>query len=249
MAKKTVKKTVRKKAATRRKATKPAISKKTARAGRKKTAARKTASRKAASRKTASRKTAARATATRQRRTAPAPRQRSRIAAAATVARGVIAGAATAVASKLPWSKSKPDALQMLEQEHRRFEALLAQGEETTEQARKGRRELLATLTSSLNEHELMEEKVLYPALQPHAEARDIVLEGFEEHHVADLIVKELQDVATNDEQWAAKFKVLKESIEHHIGEEEGHMFRLARGIFSREELRDMAARMEALRR
>jgi hemerythrin-like domain-containing protein len=237
-------KTVKKKAATRRKATKPAVSKKTARAGLKETATRKTASR-----KTASRKTAARAKATRQRRTAPAPRQRSRIAAAATVARGVIAGAATAVASKLPWSKSKPDALQMLEQEHRRFEALLAKGEETTEQARKGRRELLATLTASLNEHELMEEKVLYPALQPHAEARDIVLEGFEEHHVADLIVKELQDVATNDEQWAAKFKVLKESIEHHIGEEEGHMFRLARGIFSRDELRDMATRMEALRR
>ena len=239
MAKKTVKKTVRKKAATRRKASKPAASKKTARTGRKKTAAR----------KTASRKTAARAKATRQRRTAPAPRQRSRIAAAATVARGVIAGAATAVASKLPWSKSKPDALQILEQEHRRFEALLAQGEETTEQARTGRRELLATLTSSLNEHELMEEKVLYPALQPHAEARDIVLEGFEEHHVADLIVKELQDVATNDEQWAAKFKVLKENIEHHIKEEEGGMFRIARGIFSREELRDMATRMEALRR
>ena len=126
---------------------------------------------------------------------------------------------------------------------------MLAQGEETTEQARKGRRELLATLTSSLNEHELMEEKVLYPALQPHAEAREIVLEGFEEHHVADLIVKELQDVATNDEQWAAKFKVLKENIEHHIGEEEGEMFRIARGIFSREELRDMATRMEALRR
>ena len=126
---------------------------------------------------------------------------------------------------------------------------MLAQGEETTEQARKGRRELLATLTSSLNEHELMEEKVLYPALQPHAEAREIVLEGFEEHHVADMIVKELQDVATNDEQWAAKFKVLKENIEHHIGEEEGGMFRIARGIFSREELRDMAARMEALRR
>ena len=244
MAKKTVKKTVRKKAATRRKASKPAVSKKTARTGRKKTAARKSAAR-----KTASRKTAARAKATRQRRTAPAPRQRSRIAAAATVARGVIAGAATAVASKLPWSKSKPDALQILEQEHRRFEALLAQGEETTEQARIGRRELLATLTSSLNEHELMEEKVLYPALEPHAEAREIVLEGFEEHHVADLIVKELQDVATNDEQWAAKFKVLKESIEHHIGEEEGHMFRIARGIFSRDELRDMATRMEALRR
>ena len=231
--------TVKRKAATRRKATKPAASKKTARAGRKKTAPR----------KTASRKTAARAKATRQRRRTPRPKPRGRIAAAATVARGVIAGAATAVARKLPWGKSKPDAVEMLEQEHRRFEALLAQGEATTEQARKGRRELLATLTSSLNEHELMEEKVLYPALQSHPDAREIVLEGFEEHHVADVIVQELQDVATNDEQWGAKFKVLKENIEHHIKEEESQMFRIARGIFSRDELRDMATRMEALRR
>jgi hypothetical protein len=72
------------------------------------------------------------------------------------------------------------------------------------------------------------EEKILYPALQSHPAAHEIVLEGFEEHHAADLIVKELQDVATNDEQWGAKFKVLKENIEHHIKEEEGQMFRIA---------------------
>ena len=100
-----------------------------------------------------------------------------------------------------------------------------------------------------MNAHELMEEKVLYPALQSHPAAHEIVLEGFEEHHVADLIVKELQDVATSDEQWGAKFKVLKENIEHHIKEEEGQMFRIARGILSREELRDLAQRMVSVRR
>jgi hypothetical protein len=63
------------------------------------------------------------------------------------------------------------------------------------------------------------------------------------------LIVKELHDVATNDEAWGAKFKVLKESIEHHIQEEEGNMFRLARGIFSRDELRTLAGRMLKVRR
>jgi hypothetical protein len=89
---------------------------------------------------------------------------------------------------------------------------------------------------------------VLYPALQSHPQARDIVLEGFEEHHVADLIVNELHEVATDDEQWGAKFKVLKENIEHHIQEEEGEMFRAARGIFSRDELRDLGARMLAIR-
>jgi len=212
------------------------------------TVAKKTVRKKAA-KKTAARKTAARAKATRQRRRKPAVKPASKITTAATAARGVLAGAATAVASKLPWGTSEPDALQILEQEHRRFENLLAEGEATTERARKGRRKLLATLTSELNAHELMEEKVLYPALQSHPAAHEIVLEGFEEHHVADLIVRELQEVATSDEQWGAKFKVLKENIEHHIKEEEGQMFRIARGIFSREELRDLASRMVVLKR
>jgi hypothetical protein len=56
-----------------------------------------------------------------------------------------------------------------------------------------------------------------YPALRAHPEAKDIVLEGYQEHHVADLIVKELHAVQKDDEQWGAKFKVLKENIEHHI--------------------------------
>ena len=168
---------------------------------------------------------------------------------AATAAKGVVAGAVAAVTSRLPGRTAEPDALQLLEQEHRRFEKLLKQGEESTERARKGRRELLETLSAELNAHELMEEKVLYPALQSHPEAKDIVLEGYEEHHVADLIAGELKDVATDDAQWGAKFKVLKENIEHHIKEEEGEMFRLARGILSRDELLELGERMRELKR
>lgn len=198
--------------------------------------------------RTARRKTAARAASTRQQRREETPPQPSALAAAATVIRGTVAGALAAVTGRLRGSNSEPDAIELLEREHRRFEDLLKQGEETTERARTGRRELLDTLTAALNAHELMEEQVLYPALQSHPQARDIVLEGYQEHHVADVIVKELHEVATDDEQWAAKFKVLKENIEHHIQEEEGEMFRVARGIFSREELQELAARMLALR-
>ncbi len=132
--------------------------------------------------------------------------------------------------------------------DHRRFEDLLKRGEESTERAKKSRRELLDTLTRELNAHELIEEKILYPTLQQHPEAKDIVLEGYEEHHVADIIVKELHDVATDDAQWGAKFKVLKESLEHHIKEEEGTMFRTARGLLTREELHEMGARMQKLK-
>ena len=199
--------------------------------------------------KTKNKKTAARAAAIRNRRARQPPPKASKLSTSATFVRGAVAGVVATVTSKMPRAAAQPDAIEILEREHRRFEDLLKTGEESTEQARKSRRELLATLAAELNAHELMEETVLYPALQVHAETRQVVLEGFEEHHIADVIVKELHEVAPNDEVWGAKFKVLKENIEHHIQEEEGNMFRFARGIFTRDELRDLGARMLKSRR
>jgi hemerythrin-like domain-containing protein len=136
------------------------------------------------------------------------------------------------------------DAIRLLETDHRRMENLLKKGDETTARGVKARTELLKTLTRELNAHEHIEETVLYPALRSHPEAKDIVLEGYEEHHVADLIVKELHGLARDNEQWGPKFKVLKENIEHHIEEEEDTMFPTARGIFSREELQALGELM-----
>ena len=136
----------------------------------------------------------------------------------------------------------------LLETDHRRFEQLLKLGEETTERAVKRRSQLLDALTSELSVHELIEERVLYPALKPYPEARELVLEGFQEHHVADVLVAELRRVARADEKWGAKFKVLKESLEHHIEEEEGRMFRIARAVLGQEELNDLGARMKTLK-
>ena len=158
-----------------------------------------------------------------------------------TAVKGALAGALAVVTKRLP---GEPDAIALLEADHRRMEDLLKQGEKTTDRAVKGRRELLKTLTAELKAHELIEEKILYPALKEHPEAKDIVLEGYQEHHVADILVKELHGLARDDEKWGAKFKVLTESLEHHIKEEEGKMFRTARGIFSREDLQQMGARM-----
>jgi hypothetical protein len=198
--------------------------------------------------KTASRrKTAARAAATRSRtrKTTPKP---SRLAAAATLARGAAAGAVAAIARRLPWSKQENDPIVLLETDHRRFEDLLKHGEETTERAVKSRAELLKILTAELNVHELLEEKILYPALKPHDQAREVVLEGYQEHHVADIILKELHDLPASNEKWGAKFKVLKENIEHHIKEEESNMFRTARAVLSQDELDALGVKMKSLK-
>src|SRR5262245_53555323 len=155
--------------------------------------------------------------------------------------KGTIAGMAASI-------DGETDAIELLMADHRRLEELLKQGEETTERAVKTRRELLATIAAELTVHELIEERVLYPALKAHPEPRDIVLDGFQEHHVADLILKELHETAVSDEQWGAKFKVFKENIEHHIEEEEGPMFRTARGVMSRSELVDLGAKMAKMK-
>jgi hypothetical protein len=220
-----------------------------AKSSRKKSTQKSRASRKRPTQKTksAKRKSGARAAASRTRRKTAAKKP-STLTSATTTVRGAVAGAVAAVTKRLPWSGSNQDAIALLEKDHRRFEQLLKQGEKTTERAVKERTELLRTLTTELNLHELVEEKILYPALKAHPEARDIVLEGYQEHHIADVLTHELHTLPADDERWGAKFKVLKESLEHHIQEEEGDMFRKARGIFSREDLQTLAAEMAKMK-
>ncbi|HEY7500086.1 MAG TPA: hemerythrin domain-containing protein [Vicinamibacterales bacterium] len=162
--------------------------------------------------------------------------------------KGAVAGAVATVSDKLPWFSTAPDAITLLEADHRELETLLKEGEETTERAVKGRTDLLRTLTTALNIHEMLEERVLYPALEKYHETKAIVLEGFEEHHVADVILKELHALRRSHQQWGAKFKVLKENIEHHIKEEERVMFRSARAVMDRDALRQLGAKMAAMK-
>jgi hypothetical protein len=210
--------------------------------------------------KTAARRRSTPATGARRARK-PAPRRRttrtarprvdgtraaSRLGTTAETIGHAIGRTVRAVTDLRSWGDGHPEAIALLERDHRRLEDLLKKGEDATARGVRERTELLDTITAELNAHELIEEEILYPALKPHAAARDIVLEGYQEHHVADLLVKELHALPPSDERWDAKFKVLKENIEHHIEEEEGEMFRTARRVLTREELEALGERMAA---
>ena len=114
--------------------------------------------------------------------------------------------------------------------------------------ARRPGRSSSRTLKAELTIHERIEEEIFYPALKSHPKAKDIVLEGYEEHHVVDEIMGELEATDVTDETWGAKFKVMKENIEHHIEEEEGDMFKQARQVFDDDELEDLGRRMQELK-
>ena len=51
------------------------------------------------------------------------------------------------------------------------------------------------------------------------------MLESYEEHHVADLLVMELVPMSPKDERFEAKATVLIENVTHHIEEEEQEWF------------------------
>jgi hemerythrin HHE cation binding domain-containing protein len=138
------------------------------------------------------------------------------------------------------------NALTLLEDDHTKMRRLLDELESTTERGLKVRAELYSTIKGELTIHELIEEEIFYAALKRHPKARDIVLEGYEEHHVVDLVMAELDDLPVDDESWGAKATVMKENVEHHMEEEEGDMFKTARSIFDRAELEELGERMAA---
>ena len=138
------------------------------------------------------------------------------------------------------------DALTLLKADHDKVKRILAELEKTTERGIKTRTELFATIKGEMTVHESIEEEIFYPALMEMAKTRDVTLEGYQEHHVVDLLMGELEDLDVGDETWGPKATVMKENIEHHIEEEEGEMFAKTRQVFNGSELAELGERMAA---
>ncbi len=101
------------------------------------------------------------------------------------------------------------DPIALLETDHKKVKTILAQGESARTNADKQR--LFDEVRLELTVHEIIEEEIFYPACREHPKAKDIVLEGIEEHHVVDELLGELSGIAPTNETWDAKFKVMRE--------------------------------------
>lgn len=140
------------------------------------------------------------------------------------------------------------NAFQLLKDDHQKVSGIFQQLEPTTERAEKTRTELFAKLKEELDIHTKVEESIFYPAIKQAAQTREIVLEGFEEHHVIKMLLKELDSMPVDTEQWAAKLKVLQENVEHHVEEEEQEMFQKAREVLSEDDINRLGAEMEQMK-
>ena len=137
------------------------------------------------------------------------------------------------------------DPLDLLKADHQKARALLEAIQDTGDRARVKREKLFGELRRLLTAHQKAEESVLYrAAAAKRAALADIVQEGLQEHHVADVLIRELGRMDAATPQWKAKAHVLGEGIRHHFGEEEHTMFPKARLAFTRAELAVLGKRL-----
>ena len=137
------------------------------------------------------------------------------------------------------------NAITLLENDHRRIKGILEKLEATTETSPARREELFGEARTGLTVHEIIEEAIFYPTLKQHPKAKDIVLEGIEEHDVVNILMGELSALPVEDETWGPKCKVMIENVLHHIEEEEDEMFEKARQVFDRGELEQLGEQMQ----
>ena len=136
----------------------------------------------------------------------------------------------------------------MLKAEHKEVAKLFAELEKkATTPTRK--RTIVRTVLSKLTTHACLENEVMYPEVRRLVpDLEDNILESYEEHHVVDVLSLELQGMTPDDERFEPKFKVLMESVRHHVEEEETGWFPKVREALGRKELSEIGARMIAAR-
>ena len=136
------------------------------------------------------------------------------------------------------------DAIVMLKEDHKEVRALFREFQKSgTTDARKGK--LVEQIIELLTVHTFIENEVMYPRVRDLLpDLEDDVLESYEEHHVADVLIMELLPMTPADERFEAKATVLIENVTHHIEEEEQEWFPKVRGGLTRTQLQEIGAEL-----
>jgi len=137
------------------------------------------------------------------------------------------------------------DAIVVLKDEHKQIRKAFRAFEDAGERAEVRKGQLVDRIIELLTIHTYIENEVMYPRVRELLpEVEDDVLESFEEHHVADVLVMELAAMTPSDERFDAKTTVLIESVEHHMEEEEQEWFPKVREGLGRKVLQEIGADM-----
>lgn len=140
------------------------------------------------------------------------------------------------------------DAITLLTSDHETVRGLFdqfrtAKESDDVEKMRQMQKEIFVELET----HTRIEEDIFYPAVKALGddELTETIDEGFQEHHVVDVLMREIKNLK-DDDIFAAKMTVLIENVEHHADEEESELFPDLREKMGQERLEELGAELEA---
>lgn len=140
------------------------------------------------------------------------------------------------------------DVLDLLVADHNRVRGLIARyGEAQDADDVKQASVLAESIIAELKIHMAAEEKVFYDAVKERSEdIGEDVDEGYEEHHVAKVLIGEIEGLEPGSDRWVAKTTVLIESTEHHLEEEEEELFPTVRSNSTAEWRNELGEALDA---
>ena len=141
---------------------------------------------------------------------------------------------------------SQPLAIELLEADHRKVEALFEKYEGEKDGDEDTKREIAQMICGELTVHAQVEEEIFYPWLRENLEADDMEMleEAYVEHAGAKDLIAQIESAEEVDTSYDAKVKVLSEYIKHHVKEEENEIFAEVREM--KEELDELGQQMAA---
>lgn len=142
------------------------------------------------------------------------------------------------------------DAIVLLKKDHQEVRKLFRDFENAGENATVRKGQIVSKVIELLTVHTYIENEVMYPRVRELLpDLEDDILESYEEHHVADVLVMELAAMKPDHERFDAKTTVLIENVKHHMEEEEQDWFPKVREGLGRKVLQDLGADMLAAKK
>jgi hemerythrin-like domain-containing protein len=133
------------------------------------------------------------------------------------------------------------NATEILKEDHREVDNLIAMLEDTTTASAS----TFEQLKSSLTLHAQVEEEIFYPAMEQFEEAEDLVAESYDEHAEVKDLLEEMTGLNPQDEEFQDLLAQLKDSVQQHVQEEESEMFPQAEELLGEEQLEAIGREIE----